>query len=122
MPKLIDQLNKTPQEESTPSTTNITLPENKDLQYAVEQMYSKTNLEMKTDLNSRQIIALARGHMFAGLFGSSMMSQLCETVESLLISKNRKGRTEITDMTKNTHQFEMQQAPMQSVKSHLLGM
>lgn len=118
MPSLKDQLNK-PEEVQQSGATYITQAENKDLQYAAETLFQDENLLMKTDLNVQQITALARGHVFAELYQSPTMANLCHVVESLLISKGRKGRAEMVDITKQIRS-DMPAMP-KSPLSHLMG-
>lgn len=97
MPTITEQL-MTPPVQQNP--TNV-VAENKDLQYATEALFSDDNLMMKTELSLSQINALTRGHLYANEFGSSLMEKLCVTMETLMISKSRQGRKEITEITRN---------------------
>lgn len=111
MPSMKDQLNKPREEESNNGGITVTQAENKDLQYAAETLFQDDNLMMKTDLSTGQINALARGHIFAELYQCDMMTQLCHTIESLMVSKGRKGRSEMVDMTKQIRSDVMASAP-----------
>jgi hypothetical protein len=86
----------------------------------VDEIFSTNNIDMKTDLNQKQINAITKGKLYAEHFGSKLMLNLCNLHETLLISKSRAGRKEFIELTKNvlSHQEE-NLAP--TIKERLLG-
>ena len=86
----------------------------------VDEIFSTNNIDMKTDLNQKQINAITKGKLYAEHFGSRLMLNLCNLHETLLISKSRAGRKEFIELTKNvlSHQEENLQP---SIKERLLG-
>lgn len=85
---------------------------------AFDAILQDDNIEMKTDVNQRQINAITKGLLFAEQYDSPLMLALCKTQMKLLVSKGRKGRTEITQMTQsiNTHD----EGNLKSLKDRLL--
>jgi hypothetical protein len=86
----------------------------------VDEIFSTNNIDMKTDLNQKQINAITKGKLYAEHFGSRLMLNLCNLHETLLISKSRAGRKEFIELTKNvlSHQEE-NLTP--TIKERLLG-
>lgn len=70
------------------------------MQEVSKQIFSKDNIEVKTDLNTNQINALTKGLLFADTYGVSLMRNLCNTIMVLSVSKDRKGRKEFTEIAK----------------------
>jgi hypothetical protein len=63
-------------------------------------------IEMKTELNQRQINAVTKGLLFASEYNSPLMASLCKTQMKLMVSKARKGRIELTQMAQNINDHE----------------
>lgn len=116
MATLSDQLTRPPVADNAPQ---IVQAQNQDLQYAAEALFNDDNLKMKTELTLSQINALTRGHLFASQFGSSLMEQLCQTMETMMISKGRQGRKELTEITRNIHGENTAKEP--GLLGHLMG-
>ena len=91
---------------------------NVDLKFALEEIFSARNLEMKTDLTVRQINAITRGQLFAKEFKSKLMSDLCRKFMILMVSKNRMGRKEFAEMSRSVHQDNKEQ---ETIAKRLLG-
>jgi hypothetical protein len=87
----------------------------------VDEIFSTNNIDMKTDLNQKQINAITKGKLYAEHFGSKLMLNLCNLHETLLISKSRAGRKEFIELTKNvlSHQEQVDFTP--TIKERLLG-
>lgn len=85
----------------------------------VDEVFSVNNIDMKTDLNQRQINAITKGKLFANQFNCQIMMDLCNLHETLLISKSRAGRKEFIELTKSVTNND-QDAP--SIKERLLGL
>jgi len=91
-----------------------------DLKYAMEEIFSNDNLEMKTDLTQKQINAMTKGLLFAKEFKNNLMRDLVNKMMRLLVSKGRKGRAEFIQMTQQINN----QAPQQNegIAKRLLGL
>jgi len=86
----------------------------------VDEVFSVNNIDMKTDLNQRQINAITKGKLFASQFNCEIMMNLCNLHETLLISKSRAGRKEFIELTKSiTSSDQFDGVP--SIKERLLG-
>ena len=70
-----------------------------------ELLSSKTNLKMKSDLNLAQITNVTRAYIYAEHFGSQLMHRVADTLLELLISKNRLGRKELTDLARSLSDY-----------------
>lgn len=66
----------------------------------IDETYSKNDIELKTDLNQKQINALTKAEIFAKRYNCSIMEELRNSHMILLVSKDRKGRKEFTDIAK----------------------
>jgi len=84
----------------------------------VDEVFNTNNIDMKTDLNQRQINAITKGKLFATQFNCEIMMNLCNLHETLLISKSRAGRKEFIELTKSFNTTEDLQP---SIKERLLG-
>jgi hypothetical protein len=87
----------------------------------VEEIFSPNNIDMKTDLNQKQINAITKGKLYAAHFGSKLMMDLCNLHETLLISKSRAGRKEFIELTKNVMGSSQQTDYLPTIKERLLG-
>lgn len=74
----------------------------KALEQALEGLFNTDNMPMKSDLQPKQITAIARGKVFADRFQSKSMNSLINHVLELSVSKNRKGRQEFVDLMQST--------------------
>ena len=84
----------------------------------VDEVFNTNNIDMKTDLNQRQINAITKGKLFASQFNCEIMMNSCNLHETLLISKSRAGRKEFIELTKSFNTTEELQP---SIKERLLG-
>lgn len=84
----------------------------------VDEIFNTNNIDMKTDLNQKQINAITKGKLFASQFNCKIMMDLCNLHETLLISKTRAGRKEFIDLTKSVTNTD-EQSP--SIKERLMG-
>lgn len=97
--------------------------ENKDEESAnflFKQGFSLENIEMKTDLTDNGIKAITRGLMHFEIFQDPIVKKLAEKIMVLSISKDRKGRAELTTLTQ-TLANERGFGGGGSVMSRLLG-
>jgi len=99
--------------ENQPSETDMWMKE------VSNQIFSKTDVEVKSDLNTAQINALTKGKLFAETFNVSIMDRLCYWQMLLPISKNRGSRKEFADISKNMHPDNQEMQP--TLKTRLLG-
>lgn len=91
-----------------PNQFDVKTQEDKHIETYFKEAYSKKNIGMKTDLNMRQIIAHSKGRIFTKHFKCQLMGQLCNHIEILSVSKNRQGRKEWIELTRQV-QNDMQQ-------------
>lgn len=70
------------------------------IEYLLREGFNRDNLEMKSDLNPRLIKAIAKAKMHGAIFEDNLIMALCNEVMILNISKERKGRKELTDLAK----------------------
>jgi len=89
------------------------------IEYLLREGFNRDNLEMKSDLNPRLIKAIAKAKMHANIFADSLIDMLCSEVMVLNISKERKGRKELTDLAKMLATDQDQEG--QGVLSRLMG-
>ena len=127
---------KQPKPPKTPSTTEMLttpiapIPQVDDagnalqfehLKKMFEMIYSKDDVEVKTDINSPQIIALTKGKIFADRYNCSIMQSLCQNIMTLSISKNRQSRKEFTEISKSMNASPMVEAEPPSIRQRLIG-
>lgn len=89
------------------------------MEYLLKQGFSRDNIEMKTDLSNQAIKAISKGLLHASIFSDSTIKQLCETVMVLNVSKDRKGRKELTELSQVMNTPDLQTES--SVLGRLLG-
>jgi hypothetical protein len=65
----------------------------------IDEIYSKKNIEVKTDLSIRQIMAISKGLLFADRYKCKIMRDFCNKIMILSVSKDRKSRKEFTDIS-----------------------
>ena len=70
------------------------------MEYLIKQGFTKDNIEMKSDLSKSAIKAISKGLMHALIFNDSTLEILAQTVMVLNVSKDRKGRQELTEISK----------------------
>jgi hypothetical protein len=87
----------------------------------LDLVYSKDDIELKTDLNTPQITAISKGLIYAGRYNCSIMAELCRNVMTLSVSKNRKGRDEFVSVAKSMQQPQFVEDARPSLKERLMG-
>jgi hypothetical protein len=85
-----------------------------------EQIFSTDNISVKTDINTRQIMALSKGLIFAERYNSKLMLGLCNQIMILSVSRDRKSRKEFTEVTKSINGGDDGNI-IPSLKERLLG-
>lgn len=101
------------------STTEERSQQEIKMEYLIKQGFTTDNIEMKSDLSKQAIKAISKGLMHALIFNDSTLETLARTVMVLNVSKDRKGRQELTEISKmigNDHEDNQS-----SVLSKLLG-
>ncbi len=86
----------------------------------LDSAFSKKNLRMKTDLSKRQISAFVKLEMFGEIYGNKTIKKIHNKFYELLISKDRKGRKEFSDMARNVLS-DMEYGGMRGISGSLLG-
>jgi len=86
-----------------------------------DEIYSKADVEVKTDINAAQIIALSKGLIYAGRYKNTMMAELCQTVMTLSISKDRKSRGEFTKIAQGVTSPQMPIEERPTLRRRLMG-
>lgn len=102
---MIDPLNIIKPEVEEEATNNN---ENGDdmLHRVVEEILSTKNLDTKTDLNDKMVVALTKADMFAMIYDNEIVAALSNTMKRLRISRNRLGRQELKEMTRNLISYD----------------
>ena len=94
---IFDNIITTPEEQQDTSS--------KHLEMIFEQIYDKSNIEVKTDLTQQQINAITKALIFADKYNVGILKDIAVKHMELLISKDRQGRKEFT--TISTRQTDM---------------
>jgi|SRR6056297_2335448 len=89
------------------------------MEYLIKQGFTKDNIEMKTDLSKQAIKAIAKGLMHAQIFNDSTLGDLAQAVMVLNVSKDRKGRGELTEISRMMNNQE--EDGQNTVLNRLLG-
>jgi len=100
------------QSESIPSPTAH-------LERLLEEVYSTKNINLKTDLTDRTIIALVQLDAFAQKFNSPLAKLVSKNFKELSVSKKRKGRSEFVQVSRAMQPSLEIEAP--EPRSRLLG-
>jgi phosphatidate phosphatase APP1 len=87
------------------NSNNDISPEFKHLQMAINEVYSKKNIELKTDLSDNLIKAIARGKLYYKQYGITIVKDLVNEIMMLRVSRNRLGRTEFTKIVQSMNSF-----------------
>lgn len=103
---------------STPEQTDERSSAEIRMEYLIKQGFSRDNIEMKTDLSKQAIKAISKGLMHAQIFSDSTIADLCQTVMVLSVSKDRKGRKELTELTQSANS---DLEPNRNVLDRLIG-
>ena len=65
-----------------------------------EQIYNKVDIELKTELNDRQILAFASAKSFSEKFNIPVISEIVDSISVYSVSRSRKGRKEFENIAK----------------------
>lgn len=89
------------------------------MQEVSKQIFSKNDIELKTDINVPQINALTKGMLYADTYNVGIMKELCKWIMILSVSKDRRSRKEFTEISKNLQPDSTDLTP--TLKQRLLG-
>ena len=89
---LVEESEKEKNVEPSPTVLEITLKE----------LFSFEKLEMKSDLSQDLILAMSRGMTFTDIFHSEALEELMRYILKLSVSKDRKGREEMVELSRNS--------------------
>ena len=70
---------------------------------AIKQNYSKEDIQLKSELNPKQVIAHTKLRLFASLFNNMCAGNLSQTHLELQVSKDRKGRKEMVQLSQQQY-------------------
>ena len=88
----------------------------------VDEIYSKKNIELKTELNDRQVMVFSQAKSFARRYKIPLLKELVKNYSEYAISKNRKGRNEFREIAKAMNQMAANDEMIQkSIPDRLLG-
>ena len=73
----------------------------KHLEMIFKEIYSKDDIELKTDVNVKQVTSFTKGLIFAGAYNCTLVRDAVNKQMELLVSKNRGGRKEFTHISSN---------------------
>lgn len=104
-----------PSAETAPNANLMNMKE------VLSEVYSKADVEVKTDINNAQIIALSKGEIFAQRYQCTIMRDLCQTIMTLSISKDRKSRKESTEIVKSMNTMPQLTEEPPTIRRRLLG-
>lgn len=87
----------------------------------IDEVFSKKDIEVKTDLNEAQVIHFSRGHIFHSLYNSPLMLELINTMSIYSVSKKRLGRKEFTDIAKAVNSYDSGITEEPLLRNRLIG-
>lgn len=64
------------------------------------EIFSKKSIQLKTDLNDRQVLAFSRASVFARKYKRPLLKQLIKELSLYSVSRGRKGRKEFENIAK----------------------
>jgi len=111
------------QEDITKSLLSNTViqsdPDQQRIEMMIKEVFNKKNIDVKTDINARQIVAITKGRLYASMFKSTLMADLCTTFMNLNLSRDRKSRKEFVELVKWHNTEQLNQRP--TIADRLLG-
>jgi len=107
----IDELNNILQNEVKDDKTELDV---------LKELFTLKNVETKTELSTQQIILINQKRAIAKLIGFDKLNIVLDDFMFLMISKERKGRSEFVDGFKSNREQQMQNSGLfQSFKDRL---
>jgi DNA gyrase/topoisomerase IV subunit B len=104
-PTFIKSMTKTEEETVMPEEVQGSLMEEIAIRIIDELLSSQTNLKMKSDLSNKQITAVTKAYVYAAHYNSPLVRNVADTLLELLVSKNRLGRKELTDLARSLSDY-----------------
>jgi len=86
-----------------------------------EQIFSRKDIDIKTVLNKRQVIAFAQADLYADWFKVPVVSKMVEKLSIYSISEGGLSRKQFTELAKSIMTYTTEQDQTQSLSKHLLG-
>jgi len=65
----------------------------------IDEVFSKKDIEVKTDINDPQVIAFSKGKLYANRFNSDIVSEFVDLLSIYSVSKGRKSRKEFKEIS-----------------------
>ena len=65
----------------------------------IDEVFSKKDIEVKTDINSGQVMAFSKGKLYAERYNSSIVSSFVDLLSIYSVSKDRKSRKEFKEIS-----------------------
>lgn len=91
----------------------------KTIEKALDELFSVDGIDLKSDINNRQISALTRGYIFADVYKCKYMGDLVRHILELSVSKSREGRKEFVRVLQSSNREDPQE-PLKLVRRRLL--
>ena len=91
----------------------------KTIEKALDELFSVDGIDLKSDINNRQISALTRGYIFADVYKCKYMGDLVRHILELSVSKSREGRKEFVKVLQSASREDPQE-PLKLVRRRLL--
>ena len=91
----------------------------KTIEKALDELFSVDGIDLKSDINNRQISALTRGYIFADVYKCRYMGDLVRHILELSVSKSREGRKEFVRVLQSSNREDPQE-PLKLVRRRLL--
>lgn len=66
----------------------------------IGEIFSTKDIDLKTDINDKQVLVFSRAKIYAKTFNMPLVMEFCDSIKILSISKGRKSRGELVDVTK----------------------
>lgn len=85
--------------------------ESKYLEEIVKEIYSTKDIEVKTDLSQEQVNAVAKMVSFSEHFNVPILEKFANNYMKLMISKDRKGRGEFTQIATSANSSMTMEEP-----------
>lgn len=89
---------------------------NDDIHRLVSELINDNNIEGKTDLNSNQIVAVARASWYAERYDSENLRIIIRYILKYLQSKDRKGRLELKEAITGMFRYELEKSKSEKVE------
>lgn len=95
--------------------------ENEHLSKIVEEVYSKDDIELKTDLTGEQVLAISLAQTYEERFGVKILDKFTEKFMLLSVSKGRKGRKEFENITSSIYAKNTAEQEDKGIRARLIG-